>query len=411
MDYDSLDLEVAPASNGQFSITARTPAWDTASAKVTIDLSDLEADLAAIANDEYDAEGLEAFGSRLYELLFPTEIAAAFMLSLGASRDGGRGLRIRLRICDELRTVPWEFLYFQHHIGVDVTTPLARKIDVLAEITPLAVSPPLRVLVVAPGGSSLNVGDEVDKLDEAFADIDDVVEMHRMKPPVTTAKLEEALARSNFHVFHFIGHGRLVDGHGYLTLLDEGGNQLGIQDRVLATLLFNHSIRLAVLSACETGAPGSVAPYLIRAKVPAVVAHQYPIRDSHAALFSQAFYRTLAAGKHVGRVEAAVAVARASLKAHHPNSRVIGTPVVYMRGTGRLFDIPIPTEYQVSLKQKELDSLVDKDRAIRVFAGPEGPRASDRRDLDQLERRIAELDAEIDRDRRRLSTASDTGGT
>ncbi len=54
-----------------------------------------------------------------------------------------------------------------------------------------------------------------------------------------------------------------------------------------------YSANLVVLNACETaqGAWAGLAPALVRADIPAVVAMQWPIEDRAAICFSRSFYR------------------------------------------------------------------------------------------------------------------------
>ncbi len=107
----------------------------------------------------------------------------------------------------------------------------------------------------------------------------------------------------------------------------------------MGALFYKSPLRLAVLSACRSGAVGGetlfggAGPALIQAGVPAVVATQLPITAGAAARFAQGFYRAL------GRLETLPAAVNAG------RLRILDTaqwfiPTLYLRGQddkGRLF--------------------------------------------------------------------------
>ena len=148
-----------------------------------------------------------------------------------------------------------------------------------------------------------------------------------------------------YHVFHYIGHGDHDDERedGVLFLEDERGRPDAVSGLHLgATLLGHTSLRLATLNACDTvrGAGddpfAGVASSLVQSQIPAVVAMQFPITDRMAARFSKWFYESLAAGYPVDR-----ALAQARLAMFTKRSGIEwGTPVLFMRQDGRIFDIP-----------------------------------------------------------------------
>jgi hypothetical protein len=78
-----------------------------------------------------------------------------------------------------------------------------------------------------------------------------------------------------------------------------------------------------------------IAPALVKAEIPAVVANQYSIRDTCAIAFSRQFYRSLVGGMDIER---AVSAGRISAYNADPGGRDWGVAVLYLRAAdGRLF--------------------------------------------------------------------------
>ncbi len=127
----------------------------------------------------------------------------------------------------------------------------------------------------------------------------------------------EELQQEKFDVFHFFGHGNVVNGSGQLMLVDTA---TGAADPLpacdLAALLAGKGIRLAVLSACLSSAGqmaddfGTVAGSLIKAGVPAVVANQMYIPNKSIAPFVSAMYGELLQS---GDIDRAVNAGRVAL--------------------------------------------------------------------------------------------------
>ena len=116
--------------------------------------------------------------------------------------------------------------------------------------------------------------------------------------------LRARLRREQFHIFHFVGHGRYrVDwGDGVLIMEDRSGRPHEVTGEELGGLLGEyHPTRLAVLNACEGARAGAdlfagVAQGLIQQGLPAVVAMQFEITDDAAIIFAREFYGAVADG-------------------------------------------------------------------------------------------------------------------
>ncbi len=109
-------------------------------------------------------------------------------------------------------------------------------------------------------------------------------------------------------------------------------------------MLKRYRVNLVVLNACETasGAWAGLAPTLVRAEIPAVVAMQWPVEDRAATRFSQLFYRALSLG---GTIDECVAEGRLASSAVSSAPGDWGAPVLFLRSaSGRLWvnDIASP---------------------------------------------------------------------
>jgi len=92
-------------------------------------------------------------------------------------RDSGLRLRLRFTRTPELADLPWEYLYNaarNRFFSLSVDTPIVRYLDLPQSLRPLAIKPPLRVLVMISSPSNypqLDVEQEWKKLNAAFADL------------------------------------------------------------------------------------------------------------------------------------------------------------------------------------------------------------------------------------------------
>jgi formylglycine-generating enzyme required for sulfatase activity/CHAT domain-containing protein len=291
-----------------------------------------------------------AFGSKLYQAVFQGKVQECLVRSIDKSEE--QGLRIRLRLPPALIDLPWEYLYdasldrfFSHSTG----TPIVRYLDLAQSIRPLAVTPPLKVLVMIASPSDydpLDVEAEWQKIEASVAGLKErgLIQLTRL-PTATLDALQRQFRRQHYHIFHFIGHGGFdkQNEEGVLLLEDEHGRHRFVSGNSLGALLHDHrSLRLAVLNACEGARTArsdpfsGVAQQLVRQGIPAVIAMQFEITDKAAIIMAREFYDALADGYPV---DAALAEARKSIFAAE-NDIEWGTPVLYLRAAdGRLFDI------------------------------------------------------------------------
>jgi len=130
-----------------------------------------------------------------------------------------------------------------------------------------------------------------DGLRQVFLD-DETPARVRYLPWARLGDLQTALAEP-YDVVHFVGHGA---EDGYLLLEADDGSADPVSPQRLAEAMTGAGVRLALLSACHSGAAGRA---LHEAGIPNVVMvdERYPMAAGAAALFNRQFYARLARGK------------------------------------------------------------------------------------------------------------------
>ncbi|MGD8854700.1 MAG: CHAT domain-containing protein [Chloroflexota bacterium] len=345
------------------------------------------------------------YGQLLFEaLLAGGPIGRAYDLAKGMAASNSQGrLRVRLWLdgrAGELHAVRWERLLHYHGGGpipVSITwdTPLSRYTGLgIAEPQPVG-SRPLKMLLAIANPSNL-------KSDYDLAEVKADVEVANLRPALDALQankqlevtilpgqgglepaFKDELKAAGYHVeermtsleniqrrlpdydiFHFIGHGAFrgrrgdVPARASLFLEKRDGtsdrvNDEEIVDRLRAAGRMSH---LFFLAACES-AKGSIgqafvglAPRLVEAGVPAVVAMQDKISILSAQKLTRHFYEQLL--KH-GIVDQALNEARSTL--YDQDDVNWSMPALFMRlRTGQLFEPdPIDTALEAMRKHKQ----------------------------------------------------------
>lgn len=260
LDFD-LSIEAISSAPSRYRVRTFSLAAGTANGEFTLPFSqqDLEIlflrlgrprrGIRAIGSAEMQAA--QTFGNTLFSHVFAGQVQSCLQRSLDSARQQGQGLRIRLRLRDvpELADLPWEFLYDpaqSHFLAYSNVTPLVRYLDLPQTVAPLAVQPPLKVLVMIANPhdhsySTLDVEDEWHKVQDALADLEKrgLVQVTRLEA-ATLSALQRYLRRDQYHIFHFVGHGGFDQQtqSGVLLLEDEqgrsrlvSGHYLGAQQR------------------------------------------------------------------------------------------------------------------------------------------------------------------------------------
>lgn len=359
------DLEIVPDGSNYRARVLASPGGD-ATAPVTLPFSNTEIENLILrmgmsrgktrgTGDSVRAQAAKALGGGLYSAVFQDGVARCWATSLAIARREHSSLRLRLRLNDspELADLPWEFLYDPSSLNrfflLSRETPLIRYLALPDPPGTLQIAPPLNILLLVSGPKdedALDVALEEKLLRDALQNLLEtgMVTIERLHPPATLSNLQHAFRTNEYHILHFIGHGRFDEqrGRGLIILENEDGNGAAVDGERFARLIHDESLRLVILNSCDGARPtrsdafGGFAQRVIQQGIPAVIAMQFAITDQAAVAFSREFYSALAANFPV---EDAVAEGRKAIYAL-PNDTEWGTPVLYSRAPdGVLFDI------------------------------------------------------------------------
>ncbi|MBN1139452.1 MAG: PQQ-binding-like beta-propeller repeat protein [Anaerolineae bacterium] len=299
---------------------------------------------------------LRGWGRQLFEALFREGVGACFAASRAMTVQG-QGLRLRLRVeSGALAGLPWELLYDPQageFLALSARSPVVRHLPVARPAQLLALSPPLHMLAVVASPQDLATLDTQAEIAALRAVLQPLLEagqmqLHVLVPPTAPA-LREYLLDQPCHLLHFVGHGAVDAGGGYLALEDED-KRADWRDAAAFCRLFGGQMpRFAMLNACLTAGDAvracewgterawvGLAPALVQAGVTAVVAMQFPVSDRGAQVFSADFYRMLARRKPI---DEAIDQARIAVTAEQgTGGSDWAAPVLFLRGrSGDLF--------------------------------------------------------------------------
>jgi hypothetical protein len=304
---------------------------------------------------------LEVLGRLLYEGLFADQVGNYFEQALQEAQKAGQHLCVRLRFqkaADELSRLPWEYLY---RSGTDTSRGfwLSTNVNlVLVRFMPLASSSTspkpteslLRTLIVVSEPADLQpvAAESVIEAIEKLAETTHPIEIYKLDKP-TIKNFQEKLQETKPHVLHFIGHGRykMAEKQAEIALLKPDERSVEwCPDKTFAEYFqpVDSNPRLVLLHLCQAALsdPDSstfianfsqLAPQLILANIQAVIAMQHPILNPDAISFCRAIYRKLAEGESP---DDAVQYGRMQIVSGNPNaynSRVFGTPVLYIHSS------------------------------------------------------------------------------
>jgi hypothetical protein len=300
---------------------------------------------------------LQVLGMHLYRAIFNGAVEDLFKTIFRKAQGQQERLRVQLSFkpnAGELASLPWEYLFSPDTdtepgfcFATALTLVLSRYMPSTTkrDETLLSSDDKLRILVVVSQPTDLGpvifepVIEQIEKLKEQLP-----IEL-TVHTDTTLDSLVDKIEEVKPNVVHFIGHGRFNrdEAQGQIALLaavtnlaewcaDDQFASVFTQVRVRPRLVFLHlcesaTVELSAFSATFAG----LAPKLIQAGIPAVLAMQYPISNLAAIAFSKAFYESLGKRDPIddavqkGRFRITTRVAGAL------NSRVFGTPVLYMR--------------------------------------------------------------------------------
>jgi CHAT domain-containing protein len=238
--------------------------------------------------------------------------------------------------------LPWEYCFDRNYdfLALDRELPIVRYIDQPFIPDNVTAPRPARVLLASASPSDMDPIDAAGEAKHIYNELQPLVESGEIvikhMNPATRENFQSELVRFRPHILHFIGHGEFdVDsGKGALILEGQDGKASPLSSRQLATLLKNKETRVIILNACQSAAFDQnnafmgLAPALVKAEVPAVIAMQFAMPDDTAARFAHQFYHYLALGLPLDR---AITEARIHLFTYDDENIFWAIPVLFMR--------------------------------------------------------------------------------
>ena len=263
----------------------------------------------------------EDVGRGLFRALLPGPLGEIYRAALAQATLAGQPLTLELRFDRNLvraARYPWELLHdgtrFLLQSGA---VNLARYVSFPEPPRPLTPRRPMDILVIASNPADQPpLMSEFAGLQSAFESFiqSDQLDLAYLITPTWESMMDWMLAGAP-SVLHFEGHGAF-SRTGMLVFETPDGESDPVDAQTLGAAFYGTDLRLAVLSACESATAGeesllgSVAPTLVQAGIPAVVAMQQRLPDEDAVRFSRGFYTALLAGKDI---EAAMVAGRKQL--------------------------------------------------------------------------------------------------
>lgn len=258
-----------------------------------------------------------AYGQRLWAALGGAALQTALADLPRAPNLAGL---VAIRSTDpHLQAIPWEYL----HDGSDFLIfriLLVREVPDAPHPAPPDPAQPWRLVSMGSDPLLQAVRDPETKLLTGYAPLPRLQVVReletlretllRQTPPVplrwqriapTAAALTDDLLPIEPVLFHYTGHGDVVDGQPLLCFDDGTGC---MDPRPVPDLAANlrDMVYLAFLNACRTAdsrEPGAnLALALVQNGIPVVLGTQYQVLDAAANIFAQTFYRFLLAGQH-----------------------------------------------------------------------------------------------------------------
>ncbi|MCB9423066.1 MAG: CHAT domain-containing protein [Ardenticatenaceae bacterium] len=351
MLYENFDLRVGRKSGDSYPVeVTRNPnnnemyPVDQPFDPEDYDFADLVSYLEALVAKGKDAVEV---GKKMHDFLFPPAVNQILFSNRQSMRDQGKGLRIRLRVdAPELSALPWEYCYADEFLALKRDTPFVRYIPRSFAADELNAPNPMKVLVAiaAPKDQApLSVKQEESRIRKTLAFLGDRVQL-TVIPNATASKLQGALAVRP-HILHFIGHGTVDNGRSSIILEDSTGNSAPLDADQMMYLMGNTGVKVVILNACKTAKQDArnailgVAPALVQAEIPAVIAMQFNVPDKTALGFTRDLYRFLVSGFPL---DTAVTEMRIGAFIGAGDRYFWGIPVLFMRAPDGVIWQPDP---------------------------------------------------------------------
>ncbi|NJK66591.1 MAG: CHAT domain-containing protein [Microcoleus sp. SU_5_3] len=369
-------------------------------------LAEITPMLATARNNELqNPSQTRAIGEVLFEILFDDRLLQDFVNFYHlVVQQNKQLLRVELDINEqgmpEIAALPWEFMCVpaRENLGTiwlgtvtDLVFSRRRSQWIPAAPIQLQKDEKLRIALVISAPQDLSpvayepVQEALEKLALELGDRVELLPILQSANPETV----NALLAKKPHIFHFIGHGRLVNQNNreirQIAFVDPEFDEAMWVDADYFSELFNqHRPGVVMLQACEGGTLSAshafvgVASKVVQQNIPVVVAMQYEVTNSTACRFSRHFYQQLVQGDPVD-IAAQYGRRAIALGPTQYQKRDFATPVIFMRvQDGYLFKREersnrsnnleeFPTQLQFTRQQQKSPILSTPRQGIEVL--------------------------------------------
>ncbi|MEP0786226.1 CHAT domain-containing protein [Coleofasciculus sp. FACHB-129] len=339
-----------------------------------------------------DSSKARALGEALFDVLFDDVLSQDFVnFYHQVVQQEKQLLRVELDIDEqgmpEVAALPWEFLCLPARANLGTiwmgTVPnlvfsRRRAQWIPAQPIQLDKDEKLRIALVvsAPPDLPTVAYEPVQEALEKLAS--EQANRIELLPIVNSANPDaiDTILSKEPHLFHFIGHGRLVkEGSqevGQIAFVDPDFDEAMWVDADYFSELFNqHRPGVVMLQACEGGMLSAsqafvgVASSIVQQNIPVVVAMQYEVTNSTASRFALRFYQQLAADDPVD-IAAQYGRRVIAFGSTQYRKRDFATPIIFMRvQDGYLFKRP--GSHPISTSESENSFLVEEIKDLNHF--------------------------------------------
>jgi hypothetical protein len=305
-----------------------------------------------------DSSKARALGEALFDVLFDDVLRQDFVnFYHQVVQQEKQLLRVELDIDEqgmpEVAALPWEFLCLpaRANLGTiwmgtvpDLVLSRRRSQWIPAQPIQLDKDEKLRIALVVSAPPDLppvayeSVQEALEKLASEQANR---VELLPIVNSANPEAIDTILKSKKPHIFHFIGHGRLVNTAnqevGQIAFIDPDlGDVMWVDADYFSELFNQHRPGVVMLQACEGGMLSAsqafvgVASSIVQQNIPVVVAMQYEVTNSTASRFARRFYQQLAVDDPVD-IAAQYGRRAIALGPTQYRKRDFATPVIFMR--------------------------------------------------------------------------------
>lgn len=366
MEYILFDLQFFPPNQGRYSVAVNCPlvqgdaTGDFISPAADPEYATRYAHLQALDTDE---PLLVALGRQLYSALFQGQIRDAYTTARGQLKED-QGLRLRFnfdpRQVPEIAALPWEFLCDDEDQPLVLdNTPIVRYLPRFTPPPTIVTPHPLKILLsAAVTDPKSDVARELKVVRETLAALEQAGAVEVAVEEHLTIERLEARLREGFHLWHFIGHGKLsADGTSGQLVFEDADGEAAAYSAGDLKIVFNDvrdwkqrqrdpalrgpNLQVVILDACNsaklaTRPYGSIAPALMLENVGVVVAMQFGSPQENTRPFAEKFYQALSEGEPLDAC--VMRGRRAVVRATRLRNPDWGIPTVYTRAPdARLF--------------------------------------------------------------------------